>query len=249
MTAGDVLRFIDGIAPFSAAEPYDNCGLLIGRPDAPVRGILIALDCTRAAAERAAETGAELIVTHHPVIFDPLKRLDGDSVAFFCAAHGISVISAHTNLDAAAGGVCDTLCGVLGLTRVAVSADGLRYGETEPATPRAFAKKAAAALGCVPRFNPGKTRIEKVAVCSGSGGGFLEEAAALGCDALLTGDVKYSVFIEGANRGITVIDAGHFATERVILPVLRDKISAAFPGAKTEIFDSDPVETLLPGRC
>lgn len=244
MTARELYRYLDAIAPFSSALDFDNPGLLAGDMDAAADKVLLSLDCTFPAIRRAREIGARVILTHHPVIFDPLKQILAGSPVWELAQNGITVISAHTNLDFAAGGVCDTLCDFAGLEEITVAEGGLRVGRVPPVPAADFAARIAAVLHCRPRFTAGQGPVARVAVCSGSGGGFLEQAAALGCDTLLTGDVKYSVFLAAADRGITLIDAGHFETEQIILPVLQKQLAAAFPDMQTEIFDCNPIQTL-----
>lgn len=244
MTARELYHFLDRIAPFDTALSFDNPGLLVGDPEIQVTTVLFSLDCTLKAVSRAKSIGAQLIITHHPVIFDPLKQVTAGSVVWALAQNGITVISAHTNLDFAAGGVCDTLCTLAGLEQVRVEDGGLRVGCIKPASARQFAERIGRVLGCRPRFAEGTNPVKKIAVCSGSGGSFLKQAAALGCDTLLTGDVKYSVFLAAADLGITLIDAGHFETEQIILPRLQAQITAAYPDLKTEIFNCNPMQTV-----
>lgn len=243
MTALEVYRYLDKIAPFASALGFDNPGLLVGDPAAVADTVLLTLDCTHPAVCRAREIGAKVIVTHHPVIFEPLKAVTARTVVYELAQSGITVISAHTNLDFAAGGVCDTLCAAVGLSEVTVANDGLHIGNTGPVPVEEFAAHVAMVLHCRPRYTAGNRPVRVVAVCSGSGGSYLEAASELGCDTLLTGDVKYSAFISAANLGMNLIDAGHFETEQIILPRLQSQLSEAFPGLKTEIFDCNPIRT------
>ncbi len=242
MTARELYDYINSFAPFNSALEFDNPGLLVGDPEKTIKTVLISLDCTLETIEKAKEIGAELILTHHPVIYEPLKAVLAGTPVFECAKNGITVISAHTNLDFAPGGVCDTLCAKAGLECVSATEEGLRIGTAAPCTVENFAENVGKALGCTPRFVKGKTQVEKVAVCSGSGGSFLEQAAQFGCDTLLTGDVKYSVFLAAANLGINLIDAGHFETEQIILPVLQEKLKAVFPHLETKIFNCNPIQ-------
>ena len=244
MRAQEIYEFLNSFAPFNTALEFDNSGLLVGDPKAEVKTVLISLDCTLAAIKKAKEIGAELILTHHPIIFDPLKSVTAGSPVFECAKSGITVISAHTNLDFCDGGVCDTLCSKVGLQSITTTADGLRIGTVAPCSLEDFAKNVGNALNCNPRFVKGEKLVEKVAVCSGSGSSFLEQAVMLGCDTLLTGDVKYSAFIAASNLGVNLIDAGHFETENIILPVLEEKLKQTFPSLVTEIFNCNPVKTL-----
>ena len=242
MRAQEIYEFLNSFAPFNTALEFDNPGLLVGDPEAEIKTVLISLDCTIAAIKKAKEIGAELILTHHPVIYEPLKEVVAGTPVFECAKNGITVISAHTNLDFCDGGVCDTLCAKAGLECVTKTQDGLRIGTTTPCTVKDFSKKVGSALNCNPRFVEGGNLVQKVAVCSGSGSSFLEQAVSLGCDTLLTGDIKYSAFITASNLGINLIDAGHFETENIILPVLEEKLKQEFPALKTEIFNCNPIK-------
>ena len=114
-TVGEIYRFIDEIAPFHTAMDFDNVGLLVGDEKQAVDRALVALDITPAVVEEASACGAQLIVSHHPVIFTPLRRLTAGSPPFLLAQKGISAICAHTNLDLAAGGVNTCLGEALGM--------------------------------------------------------------------------------------------------------------------------------------
>ncbi|MBT9173382.1 MAG: GTP cyclohydrolase 1 type 2 [Syntrophomonadaceae bacterium] len=340
-----LINFMEQIAPRRLACDWDNTGLLIGSPQAPVHKILVALDVDDRVLDEAAALGADVIVAHHPLIFRPLKNLrtdlpGGKTVAAALAA-GITVFAAHTNLDVAAGGVSDALSSSLGLieTRVlrvtgseslekivvfvpkghednvrqAMSAAGagwvgnyshctfqvsgtgtfmpqagtdpfigeqgklakaaeLRMETVFPASLRARVVGAMrkahpyeevaydlytlqnegqpVGFGRVGRINEctldrfadavkdklavrnvrvtgdGSVLIRKVAVCGGSGGDLVQAALFAGADVLVTGDVKYHEAREALSAGLAVIDAGHDATERVIIPVLRDHLLA-----------------------
>ncbi len=229
MKVRDIYEYIDKIAPFSLQEGYDNSGLVIGSMDSEVRRVLVALDVTKEIAQEAADKGAQLIVTHHPPIFKAIKRLDTDSAAVYLAAHGINVISSHTNFDSAV--MNDILCKKLGLSPILPLhvENGVPCGcvcECEKISAIDMAKKIKTALGCkVVRFGDCGKNISRVAVCSGSGGDFLEDAEVLGCDAFITGDVKHSVFIDAHNASMTVFDAGHFDTENIFCEKMRGILS------------------------
>ena len=229
MKVRDIYRFIDKIAPFSLQESYDNSGLVIGSMESEVQRVLVALDVTKEIAQEAAEKGAQLIVTHHPPIFRAIKRLDTDSAAVYLAARGINVISAHTNFDSAV--MNDVLCEKLGLSPILplYTENGVPCGcvcECTEISASDMAKKIKSALGCkVVRYCDSGKSISKVAVCSGSGGDFLEDAQNHGCDAFITGDVKHSVFIDAHNASLTVFDAGHFHTENIFCEKMREMLS------------------------
>ncbi|MCL2057132.1 MAG: Nif3-like dinuclear metal center hexameric protein [Oscillospiraceae bacterium] len=235
MNVRDVLDAVNEIAPFELAEPWDNTGLLLGSGDAPVTKVLTALDVTGPVADEAADIGAELIVTHHPIIYPSLKSISGGSVVYKLIRAGISVICAHTNLDKTGGGVNDTLVAVLGLAdiRPLPGNDLVRLGELgKPLSPRGFAKLAAEKLSAPgARYNdPGKP-IRTVAVCGGSGA---EQLYALPgtADAFLTGESKHRIWLDAARLGICYIEAGHFHTENVIIPVLAKRLRGMLAGVE-----------------
>ena len=152
----NIYEFLDGWAPFSTAMSFDNAGLLAGNAEEEVQTVLLALDITPDVVREAVSCGAQLIVSHHPVIFDPLKRLTPDSAPWLLARHAIAAICAHTNLDLAPGGVNTCLAARLGLANVRpLSMDppsGLPEalcGELPAAMePREFALHVKNALGC-----------------------------------------------------------------------------------------------------
>ena len=234
MKVRDILQFINNVAPFDTALTFDNVGLLVGNENDEVNGILVTLDCFDEVIDRAEDLGANLIITHHPVIFSPLKTVTEQSLIFKLIEKKISVISAHTNLDIADGGVNDALCSALGLYDVLPikSEDGflLRMGELDEAEdPYSFAKHIKEKLSGGVKFVAGNRDISKVMVCGGSGGDYLLDAYKSGADAFVTADVKHHLFIEAGRLGISLFDAGHFNTEDVVIAPLCRDLSVAFP--------------------
>ena len=234
MKVKEILDFLYGVAPKELAEGFDNVGLLVGDENAEVKGIMVSLDCFDEVIDRAEDLGANLIVTHHPIIFEGLKSVTSDSLVYKLVSKGISVISMHTNLDQSQGGVNDALCDTLDLFDVEelVTVDGfsMRKGYLDqPEDPYSFAKHIKEALGGAVKFVAGNRDISTVAVCSGSGGDFLIDAVNAGADAFITADIKHHLFIEAGQLGISLYDAGHFNTEDVIVSVLCRDIAGAFP--------------------
>ena len=233
-TVSDIYSFIDGFAPFSTQATWDNSGLLLGDGQRKVNKALICLDLTKSAALYAAENGCELIVSHHPVIFRALKAIDADSVFFPLIKHDICVISAHTNLDKAPGGVNDTLCAVLGLDYLKC---GDEFGDgflnictfNKATQPNDAAELLKHRLGGHVRFIDGCKPITRAAVCAGAGGEYYKEAAFAGCEALITGDADHHDFLDAAALGVTLLAAGHYETEYPIVPVLAQKLTDRFP--------------------
>lgn len=228
MTVKEILDFLGEKAPFDTCEEWDNVGLLVGSGYLPATRVLVALDVTDGALEAAKAVGADLIVTHHPVIFRPISRLSADSLPYRLAAAGISVISAHTNLDKAAEGVNDTLAARLGLTDIEIAADGMTRMGTLPEemTATAFAAHVAAVLGTPVRAAGDKT-VKKVALCGGAAGSSM--FALMGkADCFITGEVKHHEWLMAAGR-INVIDGGHYSTEVPVVDTLCRWLAEGFP--------------------
>lgn len=236
--AKDILQFIEALAPTELKMEWDNVGLLCGRGDKEVRKVLVALDPFPHVCDEAVEMGADLLVTHHPLIFEALKSVTdqttvGQSIQKLIA-NDITAINAHTNLDCAEGGVNDTLAQRLELADVSVigSEHLLRAGSFTSTLP-AFLEHVKTKLGCEGlRYVDGGKPVCKVAVGGGSCGSALPEVIAAGCDTFVTADVKYNQFWDAKAFGINLIDAGHFQTENPVCEVLAEKIQAAFPEIK-----------------
>ena len=239
-TVADILKFIEGIAPPHMMESWDNCGLLCGRKDKEVCKILVALDPFRNVIREAIDLGADLIVTHHPLIFrNPLMAINEDSETGRCVLelmeHGIAAINAHTNLDLAPGGVNDVLARTLGLQDIQIinpidNYGLLRCGAVAEQPLSAFLTTVKENLHCegLRYVDTGKP-VRKVAVGGGSCADEMQEALDAGCDTFVTADVKYNQFRTAFELGLNLIDAGHFHTENPAMPVLAGKLAAQFP--------------------
>ncbi len=344
ITIGEIYDYIDGFAPFSTALGFDNAGLLVGSRNDTVEKILVALDVTPAVIEEARQQGAQLIVSHHPVIFQPLRRLSRDSIPYRLAQAGIGAVCAHTNLDMAQGGVNDCLGETLGLKNLScfVAENTIPYWKIAVFVPVAYAQMVTDAMtqagagrlgqyqGCsftvqgkgaflpmegahpaigqcgVPeqvdecrvevlcspddlsavldamrkahpyeepafdvvknygavkqlpgavvgewetpmqpkefvahvkerlqcegvRYVEGTRPIRRVAFCGGAGGDRIFEAIAGNVDAYVTGEMKHHEWLAASQSELTVVDAGHFKTENVIVGRLVKQISGRFP--------------------
>lgn len=236
MTVKDVLEYLKSIAPFDTAESYDNVGLLVGNLDNEVTGVCTCLDITHAVVKEAFEKGANLIVSHHPVIFEGLKQIPEWSVVYDLIQHGICAIAMHTNFDIAENGVNETLCELLEFEPCGYL-DG-KYGAIcempLPFTPRGLAEhcKAKLDLECVrfSRFECDRRELSRVAVCCGGGvdRDIMRLARENNIDAIISGDIKHNFRIEAENCGITLIDAGHFGTEKAAAHSLAKLITLQF---------------------
>ena len=253
-TVQDILTFVQTLAPRSMKMDWDNVGLLCGSKSTQVTKLLVALDPFEHVCQEAADMGAQLIVTHHPLIFQALKSVTdetsiGRGIMLLCR-HGISAVNAHTNLDCAPGGVNDVLAKTLGLSDIAVVAPSgvdpegnewglLRCGTVEAQPLEAFLPKVKAALGCEGlRFVDGGKAVRKVAVGGGSCAGGMLDALDAGCDTFVTADIKYNQFWDAKELGLNLIDAGHFHTENPVVAVLAEKIAAAFPEVEVKISET-----------
>lgn len=241
MTLQELYALIDGqIAPFSSAQSYDNAGLLVGEKDAALCCVLVALDITQETIDEAKKTGAQAIVSHHPVIFEALRTVTDDSLPYRLIREGIGAICAHTNLDAAGEGVNDCLARALKLTDLMPLAENPAPGEPvigrvgrlpKALTAPQLVQRVKAALspaGGV-RYIDGGQIISRVAVCGGSGGSLYALAHRLGAQALVTADIKYDVFLSCRRLGLSALDAGHFDTEQVVLEPLCRRLTELAP--------------------
>lgn len=250
----DIYQYINSIAPFATQMDFDNAGLLVGRGDATVEKVLVALDITTEVIREAVDIGAQLIVAHHPVIFHPVKAvtdrdITGEKVLSL-AEHRIAAICAHTNLDAAQGGVNDLLARRLGLTEIqqlhqdGVDEQGRPYGVGRVGMLDTHGQVNTASFAQMVKFELNAANVRymdagksvcRVAVGGGSCGSMLHDAVVAGCDTFVTADVKYDVFLEAREQGINLLDAGHFATENVVVEPLARGLQETFPELTVQV--------------
>lgn len=243
-TVKDIFGFIGTVAPTYMKESWDNVGLNCGRMDKEVKTVLVALDPFAGVCKEAEDVGADLLVTHHALLWNPgfiTDETQQGKNALFLIERGIPCINAHTNLDLAPGGVNDTLAKVLGLEDVQVvnpvgkDGEGREYGLLRQGTVAEqplenFLALVKERLGCLGlRYADGGKPVRKVCVGGGACGSELMDAYRAGCDTFVTADVKYNQFWDAKDLGMSIIDAGHFHTENPVVKVLADKIAAAFP--------------------
>ena len=244
-TVRDIYNALFAFAPASMKMDWDNVGLLCGRFDAPVDTVLVALDPMPDVIDEAKKTGAQCIVTHHPLFFDAPRAVNDASYEGRCilelAEAKIAAINLHTNLDVCPGGVNDVLAETLGLTEVSV----LNPTGTDAQGPALRPHPHRHGAGAVPfrirrvcqigapcpglRFADAGKPVRRVAVGGGSCGGAIGDVLAAGCDTLVTADLKYNHFEEAKYRGLNLIDAGHFETENPVCAVLERVVREALP--------------------
>lgn len=240
----DILEFVEQLAPPYMAMDWDHIGLLCGRSDREVKRIMVALDPFMAAAQEAVEQDCQLLLTHHPSMWN-LEKFNDETqqgrVLLYLVENGISAVNAHTNLDCAPGGVNDCLASVLGLEQVrvlnpeGVDAQGrpwglLRAGLVEQTPLKGFLDQIKQRLGCPGlRYADGGRPVRQVAVGGGACADGVREVFDAGCDTFVTADVKYNQFWDARDLGLNLVDAGHFWTENPVCDYLAAQLQAQFP--------------------
>lgn len=241
----DIVSYFTALVPPEMKMDFDNVGLLVGMGETEVRKALVALDITDEVVDEAISKKVQIILSHHPMFFE-LKQVNDSTLAgrkiVKMLRSGISGFCQHTNLDSVQGGVNDALAGKLGvniegwLDGPKYTADGKEYGmgrygflpsPVEFGEYLSFIKSSLGACGL--RYHCTGKPVHKVALCGGSGGGFIEKAVSLGCDTLVTADLKYDRFLAAKELSLNLIDADHFCTENVVVPVLAEMLKKGFP--------------------
>ena len=220
----DFYGYLNSIAPFETQEDWDNSGMLVGDMDAEVKKVAVVLDITHEEIKKAKAIGADLIISHHPVIFNPIKSVTKGSVPYELVASSINALCCHTPLDIADGGTNDSLAELLGINVTRTEDPILRLGTVEPTTAENLAGK-----------------IAKIAICTGAGCSLIEAAGEI--DAFITGDASHHNFLDCIQAGITLIAAGHYETEIVVVPVLVKELQAQFPDIEIiDIKQENPIK-------
>ena len=235
MKLRELIKLLDGAFPFSLALSWDNSGLQVGDCEQEISSVAVALDPTFEVVSKALELGVSCLVTHHPLIFKPLRSVTSDTpvgqTVMALVEHNLSLVSLHTNLDVAPGGLADYVASLLGLEvegpllvdeerdlgRVGLTTNSLDFRE--------FLTLVRTALGggncrIVNPPRSGEKRVWKVALCPGSGGDLVFQAVAVGAQVYITGDLKYHQAVDASSLGLTVIDAGHYGTEMPAVALL-----------------------------
>ncbi len=251
-TVSDILKVLCDFAPLHLAADFDNPGFLVGRGESEVRKVIVALDITGDVIDEAKAVGAELIVAHHPIIFSAEKSvtdrsITGDKVLRMAEA-GIAGICMHTNLDFCRDGINDILARLLGIENpmpVEPLEDGTigggRYGdckkemELSEFLPMLCEKLSSEGV----RYHDAGKPVKKLAVGGGSCGEYILEAKRLGCDTIVTADIKHNQFLDAKELSINAIDAGHFATENIVCETLCEIIRKIFPSLSVSIAKSN----------
>ena len=232
MTIQNIADLLDQVAPFGTQDSYDNSGFLVGDRNEEVKGILFALDVTMDVIDEALSLGANLIVTHHPLMFSPIRQVTADTfegrLIMRLIREGIGLIACHTCLDQAPGGINDALAECCAL--LDVEGEGyVRAGNLpEPMAAGELKEYLAAALDTTVRLmgDPDRT-VSRIGLCSGAGSGEWEKARELGAEAFLSGEIKHHHALAMAEAGIPCFECGHFATEQPGIFALADALQSA----------------------
>lgn len=241
MRGREIIQWIEKLAPLALAEEWDNSGLLVGTDQEEVTGVLVALDVNEGTVDEALKCGANLIVAHHPLIFKPMASVTDETALGRCVtklmAHHISVYASHTNFDSATGGLCDSLCEKIGLGdtvplspaetdthaglgRIGDLDETITLSELSERILKITGQKALRVVG------DQSQKVRRIAVANGSGADFAALAAKMGARVLVTGDVKYHEAQAAQAMGLSLIDGGHFGTEKHFIGQMADYLSS-----------------------
>ena len=241
MKIRDIVSVIEEFAPLALQESYDNSGLIVGRLDDEVKGVLLAVDVTEEVLDEAEREGCDLVITHHPIIFNPLKRFNSATNVERCVERairkGIALYAAHTNLDSTPHGMSWQLGSMIGLDAMSVlepRRDNAESGFGVVGT-LSRAEGVVAFMNRVKAiFDVGAVRysdipsedmmVRRVAICTGSGRSLIDAAMAAEADVYITADLRYNDFMCGENR-MVLMDIGHFESEFCAIRIIYDVLS------------------------
>ena len=247
MTVKELYAYLSAYAPRELSADWDNDGIACCTDETrPVRRVMVALDATEAAVDRAIDGGFDVLLTHHPLLFKGVKELTEASTVprklLKLVKADVTAMSFHTRLDAATGGVNDILAGTLGLLNIKpfgpVGEEMGRIGELPKALSAAeYAKTVCEKLHIPTVLLAGEGTVRRVAVLGGEGGDFVSAAKAVGADLFLAGRIGYHRMLDGAEEGLALIEAGHFATEVAVCRRLAAWVKEADAAIEVEMYD------------
>ncbi|MBQ7623391.1 MAG: Nif3-like dinuclear metal center hexameric protein [Bacteroidales bacterium] len=255
MKVYEICNAIERTAPLRLQDEWDNSGLQAGLPGAEVGCVLVCLDITEDIVEEAASKGCNMIVSHHPLIFKPLRQVCGLTYQQRCVARalalGIAIYSAHTSLDNARGGVNFRIADIIGLQELEWlsprsgedAGSGLIGNLPEPVEDRAFIGRLASLFGvqCIRHGACSGKAIRRVALCGGAGAFLMKDAIRQGADCFVSGEFHYHDYFE--TDGQLLAELGHYQSEKFTVDLLRELLLQAFPGLKviTTSIDTNPI--------
>ena len=236
----DVTKIIEEFAPLSVQESWDNSGLCIGSPDAAVNSVLLGLDCTPELVDEAIGCGADMIVTHHPLIFSGLKKISPEdqvgAAVIKAVKAGISIYAAHTSADKVIAGVSGAMAAKLGLQNVSIldeDGEGTGLGVVGDLPQPLSADEAVTlvkdrfGLKMMKASRPVEGKISRVAMCGGSGSSLIKAAMSSGAQLYISGDISYHNFF--TREGFMIMDIGHYESEIEIVDILFSLLRKNFP--------------------
>ncbi len=254
MTVSELYRFLENKIPRSLSCDWDNDGLMCcPDPDREVKKVLLALDITEAIVNEAQEMGCDVILSHHPLMFRPVKALTTEGGVprklIRLVQNGISAMSFHTRLDAVCGGVNDVLAATLGLADIsAFGPEGEQMGRignlAAPLSLDVFAEQVKKTLGAPFVLVSGAGQVSRVAVLGGEGDDFIREAESVGADVLVSGRLGYHPMTDAPEGSIALIEAGHYYTECPVLSALEKMVKEADVGIETIIAESGNIKAI-----
>ncbi len=254
----DIYEKINELAPFSIQEKWDNSGLIIGNKEKVVRKILVCLDIHIEVLNHAIKNGVDLIITHHPIIFNPIKNILEEELVYKVINSNISVISAHTNLDMAKGGINDILGEVFELENieplsvidfdrnitlgiVGEMKNDISKNEMFQMIKNKLDVKMLKIGGMTENTNAEK--VKRIAICGGAGSNLVKDAIEKNADIYITGELKYNCFVDIKGMDILIIEAGHYETEKVMIKYILEEIKKTFSNEVEVLkFDEKPYE-------
>ena len=267
MKLKEIKSFLEGMAPLAVQESWDNSGLQIGCSDKDIHKVMVCLDLTEAVLDEAEAIGADLVISHHPLIFKGLKSISGSTYQERCVRKAIlsdiAVYSAHTSLDNILGGVNHKIASLLGLSSLrwldsgesaetlagtcAGSGSGLIGELPQPVPVEEFLHSVKEKFGVKAlKYSPvaAGTTIRRVALCGGSGAFLLPKAVEMGADCFISGEFHYHDYFD---PGTLLIELGHYESEQFTQDLLKESLEKAFPGleiVKTSV-NTNPQEWLI----
>lgn len=258
LTCRDIVAQLESLAPRACACDWDNPGLLVGWHDKPVKKVLVALDATDEVVEQAVREHVDFLLTHHPVIFKPLKQINDENFigrrVLDLVQNQISYFAMHTNFDAAPGCMADLAAARFDMTpemplEVTGEADGQPIGIgkigtlAEPVSLKALARqvKERFELPFVTVYGSEQVTgpVSRIAVSPGSGGSMISHALANRAQVLVTGDIGHHEGIDAAACGMAIIDAGHYGLEHIFIPFMKEWLEQKF-GGDVEVMTAKP---------
>lgn len=252
----DVIEKMEVLAPSFLKEDFDNVGLMVGDKEAEIKKILLALDCTKLVIEEAKEINADLIITHHPLIFRKPSKIVKDDLQGWkiieLIKNDIALYSSHTNLDSAKGGINEEIVEILGFNKgILIEGSHIKGFEDSGLGRVVDLKEEMKVVDIIEQVKSklsitniraviGAPTAKKIAIINGSGQDFFNKALQMGADCIITGDTTYHFASDYKEMGITIIDAGHFSTEWIAFLKVMENIKKEF--GNIEFINSEKAE-------